>query len=187
MNLPRKQIILVTGATRSGKSEWAEILAQKTAKSVIYIATATENLQDSEWQARILRHQQRRPKTWETRSISRELIPAIEGALASQCLLIDSLGTWVANLLDCPDATWQITTRNLLSSLQATAADTILVGEETGWGIVPAYESGRIFRDRLGNLLRNIGSIADTVYLVTGGRVLDLSRLGIPLPTNFQF
>jgi adenosylcobinamide kinase/adenosylcobinamide-phosphate guanylyltransferase len=187
MSLSSKQIILVTGAARSGKSEWAEILAQKNAKSVVYIATATIALQDEEWQARIERHQQRRPKIWETRSIPYDLVSVIDNGISTQCLLIDSLGTWVANLLETDDETWQTITKDLLTSLQTTAADIILVGEETGWGVVPAYRSGRTFRDRLGGLVRNIGSIADRVYLVAGGRVLDLSLLGIPLPGSFEF
>jgi len=47
---------------------------------------------------------------------------------------------------------------------------------------VPAYPLGRLFRDRLGNLTRRVGAIADIVYLVTAGYVLNLSELGTPLP-----
>jgi adenosylcobinamide kinase/adenosylcobinamide-phosphate guanylyltransferase len=46
---------------------------------------------------------------------------------------------------------------------------------------VPAYPIGRLFRDRLGDLTRKIGAIADAVYLVTGGYVLNLSQLGQPI------
>jgi adenosylcobinamide kinase/adenosylcobinamide-phosphate guanylyltransferase len=55
------------------------------------------------------------------------------------------------------------------------------VGEEVGWGIVPAYPMGRSFRDRLGRLVREIGVIADHVYLVTGGYALDLTQFGTPI------
>ena len=58
------------------------------------------------------------------------------------------------------------------------------MAEETGWGVVPAYSTGRLFRDRLGNLVRRLGAIANPVYLVTGGHVLNLSTLGFPLPVN---
>ncbi|MCC5625437.1 bifunctional adenosylcobinamide kinase/adenosylcobinamide-phosphate guanylyltransferase, partial [Nostoc sp. CHAB 5715] len=54
--------------------------------------------------------------------------------------------------------------------------------EEVGWGVVPAYPLGRAFRDRLGSLVRQLGVLSDTVYLVTGGHVLNLSILGYPLP-----
>ncbi len=178
------QIILVTGGSRSGKSEWAETLADNSHKSVIYIATATIDSTDQEWQARILKHQQRRPDNWETITANKDLDLVINQALNSQCLLIDSLGTWVANFLDLETNSWQKITTSLLKSLENTQGSIILVGEETGWGIVPAYKSGRIFRDRLGHLTRQIGVIADTTYLVVGGHVLNLSALGTPLSRN---
>jgi adenosylcobinamide kinase/adenosylcobinamide-phosphate guanylyltransferase len=69
-------------------------------------------------------------------------------------------------------------TEELLQSLHNSSVDIILVSEETGWGVVPAYPLGRLFRDRLGDLSRKIGTMADTVYLVTGGHALNLSQLG---------
>lgn len=176
-----EQITLVTGAARSGKSEWAESLAAKKSKSVVYVATSIINSEDKEWQARIIKHQQRRPNHWQTVSAPQELSATVEKALASECLLIDSLGTWVANLLELDADSWAKTTETLLTSLQTSPAAIILVAEETGWGVIPAYKSGRIFRDRLGDLIRQTGSIADTVYLVTGGHALNLSMLGTPL------
>lgn len=185
----RQKIILVTGASSSGKSELAEILAQQSQKSVTYIATATTDdrdypsgtLRDREWQAKILKHQQRRPTNWSTITANTDLSSYLKQAQISDCLLIDSLGTWVANLLEAEESAWQTTKECFLSSLQATAATTILVGEETGWGVVPAYPLGRLFRDRLGNLSRQVGNLADTTYLVAGGHVINLSVLGEPL------
>ena len=176
-----QEIILVTGGSRSGKSEWAENLANNSNKSVIYVATAKVDSTDQEWQARILQHQQRRPDNWETITANKDLDLVINQALKNQCLLIDSLGTWVANFLDLEANYWQRITDRLIDSLDNTQSSIIMVGEETGWGIVPAYKSGRIFRDRLGNLTRQIGEIADTTYLVVGGHVLNLSVLGTPL------
>ena len=178
-NLP--QIILVTGASRSGKSEWAERLAGKTQMSVTYIATANIDPTDAEWQARIDKHRQRRPKNWQIKTAQKELATIVNSALQTECLLIDSLGTWVANFLDLDEESWQKISDRLLANLQITPATVILVGEETGWGVVPAYKSGRVFRDRLGHLVRQIGGIADLVYLVTGGHILNLSLLGEPL------
>jgi adenosylcobinamide kinase / adenosylcobinamide-phosphate guanylyltransferase len=174
----RQQLILVTGAARSGKSEWAETLANQTSKAVTYIATATIDPTDLEWQARIDRHQQRRPATWQTSTAVEALASTIDAALASDCLLVDSLGTWVANLLDRSDTQWENLTQELLSVLPRSLATIVLVAEETGWGVIPAYPSGRLFRDRLGMLTRQIGAIANPVYLVTGGHVLNLSQLG---------
>jgi adenosylcobinamide kinase / adenosylcobinamide-phosphate guanylyltransferase len=171
------QIVLVTGAARSGKSEWAETLAHNSSKSVVYVATAMVTAEDLEWQARILKHQQRRPSNWITIAEPKNLTQIIYQGKANQCFLIDSLGTWVANSLEEEATSWEAITNDLISSLAQTDSQLIFVGEETGWGIVPAYPSGRLFRDRLGYLIRQIGSIADTTYLVTGGRALNLSVL----------
>jgi adenosylcobinamide kinase / adenosylcobinamide-phosphate guanylyltransferase len=173
-----EQLILVTGAARCGKSEWAETLAIASGKAVTYIATATVDPTDTEWQARIDRHQQRRPATWQTIAAVEDLARQIARAEPTQCLLIDSLGTWVANLLDRSDAEWEMVTQELLGVLPTSLGTIVMVAEETGWGVVPAYPSGRLFRDRLGMLTRQIGSTASTVYLVTGGHVLNLSQLG---------
>jgi adenosylcobinamide kinase / adenosylcobinamide-phosphate guanylyltransferase len=176
---PQKSLILVTGASRSGKSEWAETLATQSGKPVTYIATAQVNPTDTEWQNRILRHQQRRPPHWKTLSVPIELSQTIRFSAPNECLLIDSLGTWLTNLLDLKDeAEWLQTEADLLSSLQQSPSSIVLVAEETGWGIVPAYPLGRLFRDRLGNLTRQIGAIAHPVYLVTAGYALDLTQLG---------
>lgn len=174
-------LILVTGAARSGKSEWAEQLATESGKPVIYIATAQENLDDPEWQARIEKHRSRRPETWQTRSIPIHLKEAILDSTDSDCLLIDSLGTWLANLLEQSETEWEKTLSALLESFDQTESLIIFVAEETGWGVVPAYPIGRLFRDRLGNLTRRMGAIADTVYLVAGGHALNLSQLGTRL------
>jgi len=152
-----KKIILVTGAARSGKSEWAEYLAKISQKPVIYIATSSVD---------------------ETQEIPRQLSETIDNSPFSHCLLIDSLGTWVANCLEMSAAEWLEISDRFLYSLKNAAVDVILVAEETGWGVVPAYPLGRLFRDRLGDLCRRIGTIADAVYLVTGGHALNLSQLG---------
>ena len=175
------RLTLVTGPARSGKSEWAEILAKRSGKPVSYVATAQLNAEDLEWQARIEQHQQRRPTDWQTLSVPIELAATIQTAAPNECLLVDSLGTWVTNLLDQNSDDWKSTCENLLDSLSQTASEVILVAEETGWGVVPAYPMGRTFRDRLGMLVRRVGAIANPVYLVTGGHILNLSQLGSPL------
>ena len=176
------QIILVTGPARSGKSAWAETLALQSGKSVIYLATASIDPADAEWQSRIAQHRSRRPLNWITQEVPQQLVTAIKTTPLDSCLLIDSLGTWVANLLEEDETKWKSTEQTFLQILSSqTGRDVILVAEETGWGVVPAYPLGRKFRDRLGNLTRHLGAIAQPVYLVTGGHVLNLSALGSPL------
>lgn len=179
--LSEHQLILVTGPARSGKSEWAETLADRSGKPVFYVATAQLDPNDREWQSRIEQHRQRRPFTWQTLAVPIALAETIQTVPPNSCLLVDSLGTWLANLLEQDDAAWSKTLETLLDSLRHATSDIIFVAEETGWGVVPAYPIGRLFRDRLGALTRQLGAIAHPVYLVTGGHVLNLSTLGVPL------
>jgi len=181
-------LILVTGPARSGKSEWAEHLVAELAVAsgwtITYVATAQLALDDPDWQARIRQHQQRRPSHWQTVAVPVDLAATIRQA--EGCLLVDSLGSWLANLLEQDEATWAETVVDLLLSFSQSNAQVVIVAEETGWGVVPAYATGRSFRDRLGNLTRQIGELASAVYLVTGGYALNLTQLGTSLAVMHQ-
>ena len=176
------KLILVTGPARSGKSEWAESLAINSGKKVVYIATSQINASDLDWQARIESHKNRRPSDWITLEIPVQLSEALTNYSSEDyCILVDSLGTWLANILAQDEQAWHETLNAVIKSLLNVKGDVILVAEETGWGVVPSFPIGRLFRDRLGSLIRRVGVISDSVYLVTGGYVLPLSDLGIPL------
>lgn len=182
---PLGRLILVTGPSRSGKSAWAEALATQSGQPVVYIATSINNPDDLEWQARIKVHCDRRPSHWQLQEVPNALTEVISQTPSHGCILIDSLGTWLANQLEQSAEEWQTTEAALLDTLQHSAARIILVSEEVGWGVVPAYPAGRLFRDRLGTLARRIGILADQVYLVTAGYALDIKALGQPVPERF--
>ncbi len=181
------QTILVTGPARSGKSEWAEHLARQSQQAVVYVATAQRDPTDPEWQARLDRHQQRRPDHWQTLEVPVHLAAVLATATADQCWLVDSLGTWLANSLDQSEAAWAQQVQALQRAIAPFPGTLILVAEETGWGVVPAYPLGRTFRDRLGTLTRCLGPTMDATYLVTAGYALNLRTVGIPLPTDAVF
>jgi adenosylcobinamide kinase / adenosylcobinamide-phosphate guanylyltransferase len=174
-------ITLVTGASRSGKSEWAETLAIQLGQPIIYIATSRPDPTDEEWTQRIRQHSDRRPHNWQILEVPINLALTVRSATINTCLLVDSLGTWVANFLELEAEEWAEIVSEFLITLQSTEANIILVAEEVGWGVVPSYPMGRLFRDRLGALVRQVGGIANPVYLVAGGHILNLSTLGTPL------
>lgn len=177
------KVILVTGPARSGKSEWAETLANQSGKNVVYVATALLSLDDKQWQQRIIQHRNRRPQSWTTLEVPFELSATLADAKPNTLILVDSLGTWVANYLEKDDIYWLDAVKELLETVQLVAAEMIFVAEETGWGVVPVLPIGQTFRDRLGSLTRKLGIISQTAYLVTGGHVLNLSVLGNRLPS----
>ncbi|MBK1694719.1 bifunctional adenosylcobinamide kinase/adenosylcobinamide-phosphate guanylyltransferase [Chromatium weissei] len=178
--LLKGETILITGPARSGKSEWAERLAHESQRQVMYCATAIENANDAEWTARIATHRIRRPATWQTVCVPIELATTLADYRNAQyCLLIDSLGTWTANLIELNETQWQLQVTQLFEQLKNHPALIIFVAEETGWGVIPAYPIGRLFRDRLGELIRRLGGQCDATYLVTGGYALELNRFGV--------
>lgn len=171
-------LILITGPSRSGKSEYGEKIATNQQNPVIYIPTAQINPNDEEWQARIKAHQVRRPPHWQTLESPFLLTETLRSCPNNYCLLIDSLGTYVANFLEEGEEQWKNIQNELIVTLKNLPNQIIIIAEETGWGVIPAYKSGRQFRDRLGSVTRQIGAIADIVYLVVGGYALDLTKLG---------
>jgi adenosylcobinamide kinase/adenosylcobinamide-phosphate guanylyltransferase len=50
----------------------------------------------------------------------------------------------------------------------------VAVGEETGWGIVPAEPGIAAFRELLGNLVQRLAAESERVVLVVAGRVVEL-------------
>ncbi len=177
--------ILITGPSRSGKSQFAEQLAIQSQRSVTYIATAQTDPSDPEWALRLEQHRQRRPPSWKTLETSVDLGRAIE--TCPDCCLVDSLGTWVASHLMRSSTDWQDEVDQLLQSLQSNHLSeklVLLVAEEVGWGVVPAYASGRQFRDRLGELCQGVGAITDHLYLVVAGYALNLKQLGHPIESD---
>lgn len=85
----------------------------------------------------------------------------------------------MANQLELSEVAWQQEVAGLLAAIAQFPGSLILVAEETGWGVVPAYPMGRTFRDRLGSLTRQVGAIADVTYLVAAGFAINLSQTGI--------
>jgi adenosyl cobinamide kinase/adenosyl cobinamide phosphate guanylyltransferase len=177
-------ITLVLGGTRSGKSRVAEDLVAgrqaATGDRVTYVATGRAT--DADMAARIAAHRARRPAAWATVETGAGAgtgadLPTVLAGLAGH-VLVDSLGTWVADADLAPDA--PALCAALRARARAGAGDTVLVSEEVGLGVHPATEVGRRFADALGELNRAVAEVADRVLLVVAGRVLALDRVSRP-------
>jgi adenosylcobinamide kinase/adenosylcobinamide-phosphate guanylyltransferase len=165
---------------RSGKSRFAERLALERGGDVIYVATARHDPSDSEWAERIAHHAARRPPEWLLVETAAEASPSLEevcrNAAAASTLIVDSFGTWLgAQMLPGVDVA-QLEARALatVDVLLQSRAHAIVVGDEVGWGVVPDYPSGRIFRDVLGRAQQRLAAGSLAAYLVVAGFALDL-------------
>ena len=176
-----KQLILILGGARSGKSACAENLARQGERT-LFVATA-EPL-DDDMKRRIIKHRERRPASWDTLEEPLDPVAVIPSALAGHdTLLLDCLTLWVSNLLlelgDDAGAEAEILARagTLLDLYGRTNARWILVSNEVGLGVAPATELGRNYRDVLGRVNQLFASRADKVYLMVAGLPVDLKSV----------
>ena len=182
-----KQLILVLGGARSGKSACAEGLARQGERT-LFVATA-EAL-DDDMRQRILKHRKQRPAAWDTLEEPLDPVAAIPSALSGHdTLLLDCLTVWISNLLlaqgDEDHVETEILARvgALLDLYGQTNTRWILVSNEVGLGVVPASSLGRRYRDLLGRANRLVASRADKVYLMVAGLALELKSPGArPFP-----
>lgn len=177
-------LTLVSGPSRSGKSRWAEHLAAGSGLPVLYLATGPLLPEDVGWQQRLALHRQHRPPGWPTWEVEGALAEALDRVPAGRFVLIDSLGTWLGHHLALEPADWEQRQGELLAALRRCASPQLVVGEETGWGVVPATAIGGRFRDRLGRLQQLLQERCEASWLVLHGRALDLLALSQPVPSQ---
>ena len=164
-----KQIILVTGGARSGKSKYAEQRAAVLGSRRLYVATA--EAKDEEMAQRIAEHKRRRGDEWTTIEEAVEL----SGALLAQrgrtdCALVDCLTLWLSNLLLRRDTKYaEEKIEELLKMLPRLDFHIVLVTNEVGWGIVPDNPLGRQFRDLAGWTNQRIAAAANEIVLLVAG------------------
>jgi adenosylcobinamide kinase/adenosylcobinamide-phosphate guanylyltransferase len=169
MNGMGERLILITGGVRSGKSRKALSLAEPYEEK-LFVATAAAG--DDEMHERIVRHRAERGAGWQTVEEPLDLARTMEispGAVA----VVDCVTLWVSNamaaeldIVPALDA--------FIAAVVRRQAPVIVVTNEVGWGIVPAFESGRRFRDLAGLANQRLAAAADTVWLTISGLELRL-------------
>ncbi len=175
------ELVLVTGGSRCGKSDFAQQMAEALAGPRIFLATCPEV--DDEMGERIRRHRElRQDRGWQT--IEEPLDPA---AVIARCpdgttLLLDCLTLWVSNLMYKADLQErhldeeEVRQRaeELAAAARAHAGTVIMVTNEVGMGVVPDNRQARLYRDLVGRCNQCIARAADRVYLVSCGIPLQL-------------
>jgi adenosylcobinamide kinase/adenosylcobinamide-phosphate guanylyltransferase len=189
--------VLITGGARSGKSSFAERYAAKLADCGTYIATAA--IGDDEMQERIERHRrQREAGAFQWRTIEETLaLPELLHTLSREAeqealngsrppvVLVDCLTLWLTNALlkyeHEPAERLEQEVDRLVEAVAYYRHPLLLVTNEVGSGIVPAYPLGRTFRDAAGRMNRKIAEASDRTFLVVSGIPVDLSRIAVSL------
>ncbi|MBM4285640.1 MAG: bifunctional adenosylcobinamide kinase/adenosylcobinamide-phosphate guanylyltransferase [Deltaproteobacteria bacterium] len=175
----RFQRALILGGARSGKSRFAEQLAETLPAPRLYLATAEAG--DAEMAARIAHHQARRGDAWHTREEPLELAACIRAAQGRYgVILVDCLTLWLGNLLGQGFDSREVEEagRELAGVVAASATPLILVSNEVGWGIVPDNPLARLFRDQAGRLHQRLANVVDLVVMVMAGLPMVLKSSG---------
>jgi adenosylcobinamide kinase/adenosylcobinamide-phosphate guanylyltransferase len=170
------KIVLVTGGCRSGKSRFAQQMAEATGLQRLYIATAP--VMDAEMEERITRHRQERAqRKWTTCEEPLDLVRAFGEHTGFDSVLCDCLTLWVNNLLYQAEQQAKTMGEDNMAQLAQEVVDVarlypgtvIFVTNEVGLGIVPADALSRRFRDLAGRCNQVIAVAADEVYFVVSG------------------
>lgn len=166
-----KEIVLVTGGCRSGKSAHALALAASIGAGRRYfLATCVPG--DKEMKDRVVRHQLDRGDGWETIECPVDISGAIRRmAVESSVVLVDCLTLWVNNLLaeTADQRTIEAYVDDLRQAVSGVSGRIILVTNEVGCGIVPVNDTARLFRDLAGLVNQRIAAVADRVVWMVAG------------------
>ncbi len=180
------KLIFILGGARSGKSSYAETRAvEMGGDKVLYVATA--EAKDEEMAERIKMHRTRRPAGWQTLEAAQNIAGVImNDQTHPKVILIDCLSMLVSNILvthAAPESAHTPTIalekvidpqvheeiEALLSLIKQNEANFVIVSNEVGMGLVPAYEMGRLYRDILGRANQKIARAADEVIFMVSG------------------
>ena len=168
-------VTLVLGGVRSGKSRYAQQLAEQS-RRVVFVATAKPS--DDEMRRKIDRHREERPKEWLTVEEPLELVRVLaQHEQDCDVIVVDCLTIFAANLLEEENedrVAIEHRVAALCSALVTVGCDVVLVSNEVGSGVVPAYELGRRYRDLLGEINQSVARAADDVVLMVAGLPLAL-------------
>jgi adenosylcobinamide kinase / adenosylcobinamide-phosphate guanylyltransferase len=170
------RIILITGGGRSGKSGYAQHIAESIPGDRTYIATCP--VIDAEMEERIRKHKEDRSAgNWQTIEETTDLAAALTAAKESRTILIDCLTLWINNLMyeaaqckeDLSEEDIAKKCGNVIEVCEMIPGTVIFVTNEVGMGIIPDNALSRRYRDLAGRCNQVMAGRADVVTFMVSG------------------
>lgn len=160
-------ITFITGGQRSGKSSYAQKLAEEQSTSPIYLATS--RIWDEDFRQRVERHQSDRGEQWTTIEEEKQLS---KHKLEGKTVLLDCITLWLTNIfydnkndieksLSEAKCEWDV--------FRKQDFNLMVVSNELGMGVHPENELARKFADLQGWMNQYIAKSADEVILMVSG------------------
>ncbi|MEG2353082.1 MAG: bifunctional adenosylcobinamide kinase/adenosylcobinamide-phosphate guanylyltransferase, partial [Clostridium sp.] len=148
---------------------------------VLYIATSI--VTDDEMESRVSNHRKSRNSKWNTFEGYKNLDKVIINTKLDY-IILDCITVMVTNIIFDSNYDYdnlqskdfdiilnkvKYELEKLITSCKNRNKTLIMVTNEVGYGIVPEYKLGRIFRDMAGYVNQFIASLCSDVYLVSCG------------------
>jgi adenosylcobinamide kinase/adenosylcobinamide-phosphate guanylyltransferase len=160
-------IIFITGGQRSGKSNYAQRLAEELSAVPVYLATA--RVWDTDFKDRITRHQADRGEQWTTIEEEKHLS---KHSFQNKTVVLDCITLWLTNFYhdtgyDHENALAQA--KKEWDAFIKQDFTLIVISNELGMGVHPPDEKARKFADIQGWMNQHIAQQANKVVLMVSG------------------
>jgi adenosylcobinamide kinase/adenosylcobinamide-phosphate guanylyltransferase len=176
------KLVLILGGARSGKSDYAQKLAQAYGGKVLFVATASGD--DAEMRERIAQHQAERPSSWRTIEATLRVGEAIRKHWQGEkTILLDCITLLAGNVMGKMQEPYNYRNAQaamdeeldlLCNTIRELDADWLVVSNEVGLGVVPPYPLGRTYRDVLGRANQRLAAEASEVMFMVAGLAMKM-------------
>lgn len=165
-------IHFITGGERSGKSSYAQQLAEDASTNLYYLATS--RIWDKDFQKRVDRHISDRDERWTTIEEEKKISSVIP---EKSTVVVDCVTLWLTNYYT--DFKYDIEkclteAKNEIDKLVNVDAHVIIISNEIGMGLHATTENGRKFTELQGWVNQYIAKKADKATFMVSGLPLQL-------------
>ncbi|WP_299120867.1 bifunctional adenosylcobinamide kinase/adenosylcobinamide-phosphate guanylyltransferase [uncultured Tenacibaculum sp.] len=165
-------IYYITGGERSGKSSYAQQLAESLSNTPYYLATS--RIWDDDFKKRVDRHVSDRDERWTTIEEEKLISTKITKEMT---VVIDCVTLWLTNFF--VDTKYDIEqalklAKEEIDALAEIDAKIIIISNEIGMGLHANSESGRKFTELQGWVNQYIAKKADKATFMVSGLPLTL-------------
>lgn len=162
----------ISGGERSGKSNFAQKIAEENSKNPIYLATS--RIWDQDFKKRVDRHVSDRDERWTTIEEEKNISAVIP---AKATVVIDCVTLWLTNFYTDTKYDTQKSlqlAKEEIDKLVQIDATILIISNEIGMGLHATTASGRKFTELQGWVNQFIAQKADKATFMVSGLPLKL-------------